>query len=153
MSNPITPIVPAEKIHILLADDDEMTLRLFSSYLVEAGYEVIHARDGNEAREMARRLHPDVLLTDNRMPVIEGLTLISTLHHEKETMDLPCILLTNDDLSLEAEKVINEIGALYVPKAEFKTHIWSALETCLHKIGKEIPGPAKEFTANLLGKQ
>ncbi len=153
MSNPITPIVPAEKIHILLADDDELQLRLFSAYLIEAGYEVIHARDGNEAREMARRLKPDVVLTDNRMPIIEGLTLIATLHHEKETKDIPCILLTNDDLSLEAEKVLNEIGGLYVPKAEFKTHIWSALETCLAKIGKQVPGPAKAFTANLLGKQ
>ena len=153
MSNPITPIVPSEKIHLLLADDDEMQLRLFSAYLVEAGYEVIHARDGNEAREMARRLHPDVVLTDNRMPIIEGLTLISMLHHEKETKDIPCILLTNDDLSLEAEKVLNEIGGLYVSKAEFKTHIWAALETCLTKAGKQVPSGEKAFTGALLGKQ
>jgi CheY-like chemotaxis protein len=153
MSNPIMPIVPSEKIHLLLADDDEMTLRLFSAYLVQAGYEVIHARDGNEAREMARRYMPDVILTDNRMPIIEGITLISTLRHEKETALIPCILLTNDDLSLEAEKVLNEIGGLYVAKAEFKTHIWAAIEQCLLRIGKKIPEPEKEFTANLLGKQ
>ncbi len=153
MSNPIMPVSGVPKIHILFADDDEMILRLYSTYLVEAGFEVIHAHDGNEAREIARRFKPDIIITDNRMPIVDGISLISTLHHEKETANIPIILLTNDDLSLEAEKVIFEIGAFYVSKAQFKTHIWEALSECITKIGKPSPVEYDNFVKIILGSQ
>jgi CheY-like chemotaxis protein len=152
MSNPVMPVAAKRKLHILLADDDEDTLRIFSAYLIEAGYEVIHAHDGNEARELARRFHPDVVLTDNRMPIFDGITLMGMLHREEETKDIPLVLLTNDDLSLEAEKMIEDFNAIYVAKAEFKTHIWDALTQSLAKSGKQQPDEAKAFMERMLSR-
>jgi len=49
--------------HILIIDDDATTRRLFGSLLGSAGYEVIYAENGDLGREMARRFHPDLVLT------------------------------------------------------------------------------------------
>ena len=70
-------LVPAspegvKKIHILIVDDDPVMRRLFGGKLVMLGYEVLYANDGNEGRETARRFHPDLILMDERMPVMDG---------------------------------------------------------------------------------
>lgn len=149
MSNPLMPNNATSKMHLLLCDDDEDTQRIFSAYLVEAGFEVLHAADGNEGREMARRFKPDIILTDNRMPMIEGIPMISMLKHEEETKNIPIILLTNDDLSIEAEKVLKELGADYLNKAYFKKHIWEKIASGLVSVGKEIPQEMRDFAKNI----
>jgi DNA-binding response OmpR family regulator len=149
MSNPIMPNEAPRKMHILLVDDDEDTHRIFSAYLVEAGFEVLHAADGNEGREMARRFHPDIILTDNRMPMIEGIPMIGMIKREEETKDIPVVLLTNDDLSIEAEKVLRELGADYLHKAYFKRGVWDKIEAGLAKAGKEMPAEAKQFASQM----
>lgn len=149
MSNPLMPVSTTNKMHVLLCDDDEDTQRIFSAYLVEAGFEVLHAADGNEGREMARRFKPDIILTDNRMPMIEGVPMIGMLKHEEETKGIPIILLTNDDLSLEAEKVLLELGAGYLNKSYFKKRIWEKIAAGLTSAGREVPESMKEFAERI----
>jgi CheY-like chemotaxis protein len=107
MENPI-------KKHILIVDDDPQTRRLFGALLAKAGFEVWYAKDGNEGREMARRLQPDLILLDVNMPVMDGLETANRLKNEPGsiTANIPIIFLTNDDLSIEAQKSIKELGVL-----------------------------------------
>ena len=63
-------------IRVLVADDQEMVRAGFRRLLEsEAGIEVVgEASDGSEACEAARRLRPDVVLMDIRMPRLDGIT-------------------------------------------------------------------------------
>lgn len=98
-----------DKKHILIIDDDDMLRRLFGGVLTTAGFEVIYAANGDEGRETARRLQPDLILLDIRMPGSDGYTIARRLREEKETANIPVVFLTNEDLSLEAEKAAKEV--------------------------------------------
>jgi len=108
---------PQKKIHILVTDDDEVMRRLYGSLLGKAGYEVIYAPDADQGRELARRFHPDLILMDKDMPGLDGIKAAGRLKEEKETADIPIVLLTNADLSLEAQKWMTEFGIVdYIQK-------------------------------------
>lgn len=129
----------SKKIHILMIDDDATMRRMFGGWLVTLGYEVIYAPDGNEGREIARRLQPDLVLMDERMPIMDGIETSSRMKTEEETKNIPIILFTNEDLSIEAEKLIKEIGVdAYIHKSadfsEIKKLIKDTLEKKLPKI-------------------
>ncbi len=121
-----------KKIHILLVDDDEVIRRLFGHILAAADFEVIYAEDGNIGREMARRFQPDLILMDVDMPVIDGIKATHMLKTEPRTAQIPIVLLTNSDLSIEAESAVKELGVTeYIPKAtdskKFIEHIKATL--------------------------
>jgi len=108
---------PQKKIHILITDDDEVMRRLYGSLLGNAGYEVIYAPDADQGRELARRFRPDLILMDKDMPGLDGIKAAGRLKEEKETADIPIVLLTNADLSLEAQKWMTEFGIIdYIQK-------------------------------------
>lgn len=105
------------KKHILLADDDPSTRRLFGAKLASVGIEVLYASDGNEVVEMAKRFLPDLVMTDIDMPNLDGIEAVKKLKADPQTKHIPVVFLTNSDLSTEAEKVMKElVGAEYMPK-------------------------------------
>ena len=130
----------AEKIHILYADDDDMMRRIIGGELARHGFEVEYARDGNEAREMARRLMPELVMLDYRMPIFDGLKVATYLKREQPTKNLPVILLTNEDVSIEAQKMWKEIGLDgYIHKsADFK-ELYDLIARVLKAYGHSIP--------------
>lgn len=103
----------------MIIDDDPATRRLFGGLLTHAGFEVIYAKDGNDGREMARRLHPDLILCDLKMPIMGGMEVVSRLKTEPNSpaADIPIALLTNQDLSIESQKAAKELGVVdYIQK-------------------------------------
>lgn len=131
-------------IHILLVDDDPDILRIFSSFLAHRGFEVIPAHDGNEGRETARRLQPDLILLDIHMPVLDGYKTLEYLKRDEETKRIPVIFLTNEDLSIEAQKLWREIGADdYIPKSEINERMVEQINAVLLKYGYKIPSPTQ----------
>lgn len=101
---------PQKKIHVLIIDDDEVMRRLYGSLVAKIGYEVIYSPDAIKGRELARRFNPDLILMDLEMPLEDGLTASSRLKEESITSHIPIVLLTNSDLSIEAEKWMKEIS-------------------------------------------
>jgi DNA-binding response OmpR family regulator len=99
-----------KKVHVLIIDDDEVMRRLYGSLIAKIGYEVIYSPDAIQGRELARRFQPDLILMDMNMPVENGMVASKRLKEEKETAHIPIILLTNADLSIEAEKWMKEIS-------------------------------------------
>jgi len=109
---------PQKKKHVLFADDDPATRRLFGAKLASAGFEVLYAKDGNEELEMATRFVPELVITDIDMPNTDGIKASFRLRGDPRTKAIPIIFLTNADLSADAEKAIKELGAAeYMPKA------------------------------------
>lgn len=78
------PEVSALSLHVLLVEDEELVAELFADTLEEDGHEVVVARDGQEAlglfSEAEATGHPyDVVVTDVRMPRMDGVTLTNRL--------------------------------------------------------------------------
>jgi DNA-binding response OmpR family regulator len=79
---------------ILIADDDPDILALVSFRLKRAGYEVVQARNGEEAVQVALARRPDLAVIDVMMPRIDGYEATRQLRQQEETSRMPIILLT-----------------------------------------------------------
>jgi DNA-binding response OmpR family regulator len=79
---------------ILIADDDPDILALVSFRLERAGYEVVQARNGEEAVQVALARRPDLAVIDVMMPRIDGYEATRQLRRQEETSRMPIILLT-----------------------------------------------------------
>jgi DNA-binding response OmpR family regulator len=85
---------------ILLVDDDPTLLRFLQDYLVGEGYQVWATNNGSEGLRVAYREHPDLIVLDVMMPVMDGWEVTARL---REMADVPIILLTAK--SAEADKL------------------------------------------------
>ncbi|NTW02878.1 MAG: response regulator [Oscillochloris sp.] len=79
-------------------------------YLPIQGYELRVARDGNEAILMARMLHPEAILMDIQMPVMDGLEATRQIRADKELSNTPVIALTALAMPGDRERCL-EAGA------------------------------------------
>ena len=90
----------AEKT-ILVADDETHILHVVSLKLRNAGFNVLTARDGQEALELAQQEQPDLIITDYHMPQLSGLELCQRLKQDPATSGIPAIMLTARGYHLE----------------------------------------------------
>ncbi len=86
---------------ILAVDDEAHILHVVSLKLQNAGFNVITARDAEEAFDAALASPIDLVITDFQMPGMSGLDLSRRLHKEPGKRDLPVMLLTAHGLALE----------------------------------------------------
>ncbi len=77
---------------ILVAEDEALAAMALEDELLREGYEVVLAPDGMAALAEAERLPPDLLLTDLRMPRLDGGGLIRRLRQARP--DLPVVVMT-----------------------------------------------------------
>ena len=129
-----------------------MLRRIMGGRLAKRGFEIVYAEDGNETREMARRLKPDLILLDYRMPVMDGFKTASYLKKEEPTKNIPIILLTNEDFPMEGEKYSKDLGIdSYIHKSanfeELITRIVEVMKAHGRDIAKDIPPPKAQSVA------
>jgi DNA-binding response OmpR family regulator len=79
---------------VLVADDDHDILTLVSFRLERAGYDVVGARDGEEALRLALERVPDLAVLDVMMPKLDGYEVTTRLRQNRATRRMPVILLT-----------------------------------------------------------
>lgn len=79
---------------ILVVDDEERNVRLLQHLCGGLGYEVIIAKNGHEALELARTQMPDLILMDVMMPVMNGFDATFQLKKDDSTRQIPVIMLT-----------------------------------------------------------
>lgn len=82
---------------ILLVDDDLLVLQSLARLLEEHGYRVERARNGFEALDKARSQDFDLVISDIRMPGMDGIEVIQKLreiHRERQHREIPEILIT-----------------------------------------------------------
>lgn len=79
---------------ILVADDDNNVLFLISEILTRQNYEVLQAVNGDQALQEAASLHPDLIVLDIMMPVIDGIEVCRRIKSSTETKDIKIIMLT-----------------------------------------------------------
>jgi DNA-binding NarL/FixJ family response regulator len=92
-------------IRILIADDHEVVRLGIKSLLADTEIEVIaEAKNGEEAVDLVRKIQPDVVLLDIRMPEMDGLTTLSRLRMEHPQLKV-LILSTYDNPTYVARAV------------------------------------------------
>jgi signal transduction histidine kinase/DNA-binding NarL/FixJ family response regulator len=82
-----------DRPRVLVAEDND-ELRNFLVELLSTEYDVVACADGVEAFEAARRLRPDVVLSDVMMPRLDGMGLVARLKAEATLRHVPVVLLT-----------------------------------------------------------
>ncbi|MCL4170558.1 UNVERIFIED_CONTAM: hypothetical protein GTU68_062047 [Idotea baltica] len=81
----------------ILAVDDSGSLRQMVAFsLKAAGYEVVSAVDGQDGLDKAKEKTVDLVLTDQNMPVMDGLTLITNLRGLASYQKVPILMLTTE---------------------------------------------------------
>jgi two-component system chemotaxis response regulator CheY len=81
---------------ILAVDDSPSSRKMVSFTLKSAGYEVIEAGDGEEGLKKAKAMKINLVLTDQNMPKMDGLTLIRSLRALPEHAATPILMLTTE---------------------------------------------------------
>jgi len=79
---------------ILAADDDPIVQQFVSSILMENGYQVFTAGDGEQAVLQAKTLLPDLIILDLIMPYRDGYEVLRLLKSAPETAAIPVIILS-----------------------------------------------------------
>jgi DNA-binding NtrC family response regulator len=115
---------------ILVVDDEQSMIQFLSALLRREGYEVLAARSGPEALEAAGEHAPDVVITDIKMPGMDGIALLEQLKTQDET--LPVIIMTAYASQKSAIDALNLGAFQYMEKHakndEIKLVVRNALE-------------------------
>jgi CheY-like chemotaxis protein len=78
----------------MIVDDDLAARELLAAYLEPEGYSVVLVSSGTAAIEVARRLLPDLIVTDVLMPGAGGLQTLFVLKNTPETSEIPAIVVS-----------------------------------------------------------
>jgi CheY-like chemotaxis protein len=89
---------------VLVVDDEPDVLLLCRLNLQQRGHELLEAADGSTALEIARDLHPDVIVLDLMLPGISGYDVLEALQRDAETTNIPVLVLTAKSLRADRER-------------------------------------------------
>ena len=89
---------------ILIVEDEHLLSEAIERKLEKEGFDVIIATDGQEGLVQAFQRHPDLILLDIILPVVDGITVLDRLRKDAWGSKVPVIILTN----LSDAEVINE---------------------------------------------
>lgn len=121
---------------VLVVDDERDIRELLTDELTDFDYDVIEAENGAEALNRVYNDHPDIVLLDLMMPVLDGIQVLKTLKSNPYTSKLPVVLLTAVSAD-EGEKRCMELGANhYVTKPWEPGAIQTVIKVTLREIAK-----------------
>ena len=87
-----TPAAPAAGLKVLVVEDEALIRMDLAEMLTEEGYVVAgEAGDGEQAVKLARRLHPDLVIMDIKMPKVDGIAAAASIVEERIA---PVVMLT-----------------------------------------------------------
>ena len=123
------------KIHSILVVDDSHTTRHIEQIILEAeNYNVSTAVDGIDALEKMKQHKFDLVVTDVRMPRMDGFVLLHNMRHKDELKNIPVIMVSSVFESDTLEKVKNLGAQGYIVKSEFERESLAAkVKELLHE--------------------
>ena len=90
---------------ILIVEDNELNMKLFSDLLEANGYATVQTRNGVEAVGLARKHHPDLILMDIQLPEVSGLQVTQWLKDDEDLRSIPVIAITAFAMKGDEEKI------------------------------------------------
>jgi two-component system response regulator MprA len=91
---------------VLVADDDQKLLKMLRRTLVYAGFDVVTAANGRDTVDLVSTQHPDLLILDWMMPLLDGIDVLEALRSARD--EIPVLMLTaRDDVRDRVEGLEN----------------------------------------------
>ena len=125
---PMTPTV-------LLVEDNEDNRTIYMDVLEHAGYHVVTAPNGEEGVHLACELHPDLILMDIGMPVIDGYLAARLLRADPCTRSIPIVAVTAHAMEGDREQALAGGFDGYVPKPATPREV-------LHEVQRRLGPPS-----------
>lgn len=136
---------------VLVVDDIFSNRKMLTTLLMQRGLEVIEAEGGKEGIALAKEKLPKVILTDIRMPDINGVELAKVLKNDVTTKDIPIVAVS---ASVNQEEFIKGVGQIFdsvVNKPINVRELFESLMIYLPYSSKTLK-PIQEITESSLSK-
>ncbi|MDP2934289.1 MAG: response regulator [bacterium] len=104
---------------ILFVEDEPNLQKMISEVLVQEGYKVFGAADGEEGLAMAKKEEPNLILLDLILPKKDGFEVLKELKADEKTKNIPVIVLTNLEGIGDVEKALTLGATTYLVKANY----------------------------------
>lgn len=132
---------------ILLVDDDRDLLVPLAEQLRHDGFDVMTARDGEEALRRLDTAWPDLLIIDLLMPRMDGLTLAREI---KARADLPIIVLSAIDAGDNKADLLDEFAEDYITKPYHYSELRARIQRVLRRVGDRVPRKGLDLGPDLV---
>ena len=141
----VKPSPNIRRYSLLLVDDDPEILSLLQAKLGKEPFEIFTASEGRSALNIIQTQKPDLVLLDVNLPGLSGLEICRSLREDKDTRDIPIIMLSGR--SEEIDRVLGlEFGADdYVTKPFNAKELILRINNVLKRVYKE-EGVSESFT-------
>ena len=118
---------------ILIAEDNPVNRELLRELLEARGYTVLEACDGEAALHMIEQTHPDLLLLDIGMPVLDGFGVVRKIRENPRMAALPVVAVTAYAMQGDREKILNSQFDGYLSKPVNAQSLSEELDRLLKK--------------------
>jgi len=122
---------------ILVVDDEPSIVSLLKARLEASQYEVITAKDGQEALEKTGQEKPDLIILDIMLPKIDGYMVASMLKSDENTRDIPIVMLTARNLAQDIKAGMESGAVSYVQKPFNSDVLLGMIPTLINQKKKE----------------
>lgn len=102
---------------ILIVEDEKNLNEAYQMILTDAGFEVVAAFDGSEALNITKKLEPDLILLDLRMPRVSGVEFLQKYDLKNKHPDVKVVIFSNLDTQKEIDEAYKLGAEKYMLKA------------------------------------
>lgn len=121
---------------ILLVEDEPFIALLAEQILEREGYRVHCAEHGREALDMLDDIRPDLILTDNMMPFVDGLKLCRAIREQPAFASTPIVMMSAGKRPAGADSLVNA----FLQKPFMVDDLLSVVETMLNRDAERRSG-------------
>jgi DNA-binding response OmpR family regulator len=124
--------MPEKEKKILIVEDDKFLRDLLERKLVQAGYKVITAVDGEDGLKAAKEEKPDLILLDIILPTMSGWEVLEKIKADPDLSSIAVIVLSNLGEREDVERGLSLGAEDYIIKAHFTpSEVIDKAEQCL----------------------
>lgn len=105
---------------ILIVEDEKAVSNILQEKLVSEGFNILTALDGADGLATALEKHPDIILLDIVMPVMDGITFLKKLRHDQWGAKAKVIVLSNLDDEKKVAEALESGAHHYLVKTDWK---------------------------------